>query len=157
MKLTLGQVQEALGLSRETYRHWQKRIFPLALRKGHGPCFSYGDLLAIALIQALTDLVAIPIGKLDPVARVLFDVCGQQAWTRFENQNLIIYPDNWSAWFSVEAQTVSSKRVVIAIPCAPVIERLRNALLIDQAAEAQSSFRFPLAQVATVRGGRQSS
>lgn len=152
MKLTLGQVQTALGLSRETYRHWKQVLLPLSLRKGHGACFTHGDLFAVAVIQALTSQFGVSVGKLDPVARALFETCGQQSWAKFERATALIHPDDWSLSFVADGQPLPTKRAAIVIPCGPIIADLRRALMIEQLEDAQTSFRFPLASVAPGRG-----
>ena len=152
MKLTLGQVQGALGLSRETYRHWKSVLVPLSLRKGHGACFTHGDLFALAMIQALSEGFGVPVGRLETVANALFEACGQQPWTRFERQSALIHPDDWSLSFVSDNQPLPMKRAGIIIPCASIIAMLRDALAIEQPDEVQTDFRFPLASITPNRG-----
>src|ERR1700733_12268193 len=104
MKLTLGQVQDTLGLSRDTYRHWTKVLLPLASRKGRKARFSHGDLLALAIIKSLTDQIGASIGNLNSLARELFEQCGQQPWTRFERLAAVITPADRGLSFSPEGQ-----------------------------------------------------
>src|SRR6266568_5159474 len=90
MKLTPGQVQTLLSLPPETFRHWKKVLPPLWQRNGYSPCFSLGDVLAMALIKAMTDDAAIPVKALRAVSGNLFEQCGRQAWAGFERSMLVV-------------------------------------------------------------------
>jgi DNA-binding transcriptional MerR regulator len=156
MKLTLGQVRDALGLSRDAYRHWQTVIVALSVRKGHRPCFTHGDLLALAIVKSLTDEIGVPVGKLESVARTLFEQCSQQPWTRFERQAALIYPENWTLAFVPDGQIPQVGKAAIVVPCGPIIAVLRAALTVEQPEDAQVALRFPLASVTAERGARKS-
>ena len=157
MKLTLGQVQEALGLSRDAYRHWQTVLPPLAIRKGRKPCFSHGDLLALAIVKVLVDDIGAPVSKLESVASALFGQCSQQPWAKFERQLALVIPGTWDLSFVADNQTLSPGRAVIAIPCAPVIASLRAALMVEQTDEPQAPLRFPLAAIERRSAGGDNS
>ena len=91
MKLTPGQVQSLLALPRETFRHWKKiTLPPLAQRNGYSPCFSLGDLFAMALIKAVTDEAGIPVRNMHAASVSLFEQCGRQSWAGFERSSLVI-------------------------------------------------------------------
>jgi hypothetical protein len=152
MNLTLGQVQGALGLSRDTYRHWKTVLQPLALRKGHRACFSHGDLLALAIVKSLTDKIGVPVSNLDSVARTLFEQCGQQPWARFERLAAVVFPEDWNLSFAPEGQIPPMTRTAIIVPCGPIISLLRGALMLEQPEEAQAALRFPLSAVTEGRG-----
>jgi DNA-binding transcriptional MerR regulator len=156
MKLTLGQVQDTLGLSRDTYRHWKTVLLPLAYRKGRVACFTHGDLLALAIIKSLTDKIGVPISNLDFVARALFDQCAQQPWARFERLTAVVFPENWNLTFAPEGQIPSIDQTAIIVPCGPIISSLRGALMLEQPEETQAALRFPLSAVASKRGGPRS-
>lgn len=147
MKLTLGQVREALQLPQETLRYWRGALLPLAVRKGHQPCFSPGDLLALAIVKILVDQFGVQIRNLDSLARALFDECEQHSWTRFERQVAVIYPGTWNLLFAAENQIPQLTGAAIIVPCGPVIAALRAALMVEQTEEPQGALRFPLAAV----------
>lgn len=155
MKLTLGQVRGTLGLSQDTYRHWKTVLLPLATRKGRGACFSYGDLLALAILKSLTDQIGVPIGGLDTIARSLFEQCGQQSWAKLERQTAVVCPANASLSFVLDGQIPQRKQATIIVPCGPIISVLRAALMVEQPEEVQARLRFPPAAVTAQRGGRK--
>ena len=156
MNLTPGQLRETLQLTQDAYRHWKKVLFPLAVRKGRRARFTHGDLLALAIIKSLTDKIGVPVGNLDPLARALFEACGEQSWARLERLTALIFPDGWVLQFAPESQPAPMGRVMISIPCGPIIASLRAALMTEQIEEVQTALRFPLTAVAAERGGRSS-
>jgi hypothetical protein len=157
MQLTLGQVRTALSLSQDTYRHWKSVLVPLSVRKGHKPCFSHGDLLALAIIKTLTDEVGIPVGNLEAVAKALFDQCSQESWARFERLVLFVQPTSHTVSFINLSALPQSPAAAIILPCAPIVAALRAALMVDQLEEPQQSFRFPLEAVSRHRAARGDS
>ena len=77
MRYTPGQLRDAVGLSKEAFRHW-KRVLPGFPRaKSQGPVFSPGDVLALAVVRRLTDRCGIRVGQLRVVSRSIFDVCNE--------------------------------------------------------------------------------
>src|SRR6266446_6964511 len=90
MKLSPGQVREVLGVSQEAFRHWRASLPPLAGRKGYRPCFSLGDLFAMALIRALTEDAGVRVGSLHAVAATLFEQCGRHSWAGLERSILVL-------------------------------------------------------------------
>lgn len=156
MNLTPGQLREALQLSQDAYRHWKKVLFPLEMRNGRRARFTHADLLALAIIKSLTDKIGVPVGNLDPLAQALFEACRQQSWARLERFTVLIFPDGWDLQFAPESQQAPTGRVMISIPCGPIIADLRAALMIEQIEEVQTTFRFPLTAVTPERGGRSS-
>jgi DNA-binding transcriptional MerR regulator len=156
VNITPGQLREALQLSQDAYRHWKTVLGPLTERKGRRACFTHNDLLALALIKSLTDKIGIPVGNLGPLACTLFEACDQQSWARLERFVILIFPDGWGLEFASETQPAPLGRLMISMPCKPIIENLRAALMIEQIEENQLALRFPLAAVAAERGARNS-
>lgn len=142
MKLTPGQIQGILGLSRATYRHWKEALPPLRGRNGHGPSFSLGDLFAMALIKALTDEAGVKIGALHNVASLLFEQSGRQSWAGFERSALRIELASKRVEFLQEGQVSQSEQIGIVVPCGRIISGLRSRLLEDAKDIEQGTLRF---------------
>src|SRR4051812_4627830 len=104
MKFTPGQAQEILQLSPASFRHWKTAFPPLGGRNGYTPCFSPGDLLAMALLKALTEVVGIRSGYLERVSVELFVPCNSHSWTAFERAVLIIEPVSGAVSTAPEGQ-----------------------------------------------------
>jgi DNA-binding transcriptional MerR regulator len=143
MMLTPGQVRELLQLSQDSFRHWKKVLPPLRDRNGYRPCFSFGDLLAMAFIQALTDEAGIRVSNLQSIASALFEQCGVQSWAAMERSILVIRPASGSLSFAPEPLSPSHGGVTIFMPCGYVIAKLRQQLLTEQVEVLQGILRFP--------------
>jgi hypothetical protein len=147
MKFTPGQAQQMLQLSPATFRHWKIAFPPLGGRNGYTPCFSPGDLLAMALIKTLTETVGIRPGHLDRVSVVLFEHCNRQSWAALERTVLLIEPSIAGVSMVPEGQAQFPNGLVIALPCRPVVVSLREKLLVGHEEPQQEPLRFPLTAV----------
>jgi hypothetical protein len=142
MKFTPGQAQEILQLSPATFRHWKSALPPLSGRNGYSPCFTLGDLLAMAVVKTLTEGVGIRVGNLQGLAMPLFGHCSQ-SWAALERSILIIDPLRQRVSAAPEAQPFAWGDLVIAMPFRPIIASLRERLLLEQTEDQQEPLRFP--------------
>ena len=53
VQFTPGQLRSAASIPPETYRHWKKTLLPLRRDCGHSPCFTSGELVAVAVVRTL--------------------------------------------------------------------------------------------------------
>jgi hypothetical protein len=150
MKLTPGQLQEILQLSPATFRHWKSALAPLGGRRGYTPCFSPGDLLAMALVKTLTEDVGIRVGNLRWLAADLFAHCSQP-WAGLERSTLIVEPLMQHVTLGSETQPHGLERLAIIIPLRPIIAALRERLLLERSDTQQAPLRFPPTAVAAQR------
>lgn len=77
MKFTQAQVREITGLTEPTLRVWARCVAPLVERKGKGPKFSVGDVVALLVIESAVKQLGCPISSLAPLAPALFSACTQ--------------------------------------------------------------------------------
>jgi len=152
MKFTPGQIQDILGLSPATFRHWKKELPPLRGRNGYTPCFSPGDLLAIALIKTLTEKVGISVSRLNGLAADLFSHLSQ-SWAGLERSVLVIEPNRHQVSTFSETQMRSCDALTISVPLRPIIAALREHLLLEQPEDKQKTLRFPPSAVGGTRRG----
>ncbi len=150
MKLTPGQIRGVLGLSPDTFRHWKAALPPLTGRNGHRPCFSHGDLLAMALIRALTEDAGVRISALQIISVALFEHCNRQSWAGLERSVMVLELARARVEFFPEPHTPSLESIGIIVPCRPVVTELRDWLLKDADETNQTNFRFAPTMV---RGG----
>lgn len=155
---TPGQLRSAISIAPETYRHWKKALGPLRRGRGHSPCFSSGDLLAVAVVRSLAVDVAVRVGALTPIAEPLFDLCNQSPWPVLERNKLIIDLSEAHLQLRPELAEVTTDRPTIMIPLWPIVARLREQLLAAVDVEDQASLRFPPIPVsaAVATGGGRS-
>lgn len=156
MNLTPGQLREILDLSEDAYRHWRRALSPLAGRNGYRPCFTHGDLLAMAVVKALIDEAGVKVGLLEPISAELFRLCQQAPWAVLERSALVIVLGQ--ARISVvpgsQQPPLGDSAISIHVPCGPIVGRLRARLLAEQDSDSQQPLRFP---PAAVSGDRRSA
>ncbi len=140
---TPGQLRNAMVIPQETYRHWKKALIPLRRGSGHSPCFTAGDLLAVAVVRVLTDGFAIRVGALSTIADSLFEACNAVSWPTLERSKLIADLANGRLQIRPELENAIFEEPVLVVPLRPLVSHLRDALLTDGGAESQETLRFP--------------
>lgn len=148
MRYLPAQVKEALRISEETFRHWRRALPPLQGRKGYGPCFTPGDLLALKVVAQLHTL-GIQVRHITPHAVDLFEVCSQSAWFGL-NDKAIAYRGN-----SISITAVSEARLpaqaCVLVPLRPLIAELRQAFSDEETVPTQSDIAFPPMRVGSAK------
>jgi hypothetical protein len=157
MKLSPGQVREVLGLSQDAYRHWKAALPPLANRNGYRPCFTHGDLLAMALVKALTDEAGVHVGALRAVATGLFDHCSKHSWAELERSTLILELARAHVAFVPEQQVPQFNGIGLVVPCRRTVIDLRERLLMEKEPIDQGNLHFPPTVVSGQARGRRAS
>lgn len=138
---TPGQLRNAMLLPQETYRHWKKALSPLRRGVGHSPCFTAGDLLAVAVVRILTDRFSIRVGALSVIAEPLFKACNTVSWLMLERSKLVADLANGQLQIHPEAENGFFEGPVLVVPLRPLVSHLRDVLLTDRA-ESQETLRF---------------
>jgi len=154
---TPGQLRSAVSIAPETYRHWKKALGPLCRGRGHSPCFSSGDLVAVAVIRSLAVDMAVRVGALAPIAQPLFNLCNLSPWPVLERTKVIIDLPEGQLQLRPELAEITGDRPTITIPLRPIVGRLREQLLEASSVEDQASLRFPpipFGAAAAASGGR---
>jgi hypothetical protein len=143
LQYTPGQLRSAAAIAPEAYRHWKKALAPLRRQKGHSPCFSAGDLVAVAVVRVLTIGFGIRVGALAPLAEGLFSVCNSAPWPTLERGRLMIDASAAIVQFQPEAGDLLVGGPTLLVPLRPIITRLRDQLLAVGEVEYQTMLRFP--------------
>ena len=141
---TPGQLRSVTEIPQETYRHWKKALAPLRRGTGHSPCFTAGDLLAVAIVRILTVDFGIRVGAISAVAEALFKTCNVVSWPTLERGKLIADLADGRLQFRPELEHAVFETPVLVIPLRPLVDRLRHALLTDGDVDNQETLRFPL-------------
>lgn len=154
---TPGQLRSAISIAPETYRHWKKALAPLRRGRGHSPCFSSGDLVAVSVIRSLATDMAIRVGALAPIAETLFALCNLSPWPALERAKLVIDVPGAQLQLRPELAEVVSDQPLIMVPLSPMVARLREQLLAASGSSEQASLLFPpmpINAAVSARGGR---
>ena len=140
MRYTQGQVRDLLDLSIDGFRTWRELIPALAVHRGHGPTFTPGDVVVLAILGELGVRVGLMAARFDR----LFTECRGQSWVSLETCVVMFSRD------AIRMADASALRVpgsvaatAIVIPCAPIVARLRIALVACEVEQPQGYLQFP--------------
>lgn len=154
---TPGQLRSVARIAPETYRHWKKTLSPLRRDRGHSPCFTPGDLVAVAVVRTLSGELGMRVGLLTAIADPLFDLCNSAPWPTLERGKLLIDLPQGRVEYRSELPEKPIDGLTIVIPLRPIVQQLRDQLLTANESPEQQTFLFPLTAVpgpaaSTVRG-----
>lgn len=152
MRYTQGQIRELLSIPVETFRAWRSALPALARHKGHGPTFTPGDLVAVALVSELVQVFGVRIGAVASRLNPPLEACHGLSWPALEECWLLLDAEGGRL---VQADGVALRpdgRASFIIGCAAIVQRLRGALAEAELEVAQGSLAFPPAVVAAARG-----
>jgi hypothetical protein len=146
-----------LGLSQDTFRHWKRSLKPLSGRNGYTPCFTPGDLFAVATVHALVTDAGVRVGAIAAISEELFRFATVTSWAVIERSVLVFDLAAGRLTIVQEANSIRPTVTGIHVPCRPIVAKLRERLLAEQDGELQQLLQFPPAVVAgrTGTGGEQ--
>lgn len=150
MKFTPAQTQALVGVSTETLRYWKKHLGPIAERRGHAPCYSRAEVLALLVVRHLVRNFSIDISALGKHADQLFAACAMQ-WIAIGNRWLIVKTDGEVIVRDTTAQLELTEPVIV-IPLAAVVREL-NEHLTDQDTNPQMPLALPPIALTRPAGG----
>jgi len=153
MKFTPGQMREVLDVPVETFRHWKKALPPLSKRNGYRPCFSSGDLVALAAVKLLTD-DGVRVSGLSHVSVPLFVVCNTFPWAAVERGVLTLDLARGAVRLT-QLSKINADRTLVVLSGSALIQRLRDGLREEQIADAQGQLRYPPRPVARRASAKQ--
>ena len=129
MYYTPGQLQEAVGLSKEAFRHWKRVLPDFARGKSRGPSFSPGDVLTLIGLQRLTRGCGVRIGDLRTVASTIFDLCNETSWNVLADKALIVDLSRQDCSLFPKTDPIPRDSAVLVCPMVPIIGMLRDHLV----------------------------
>ena len=160
VRYTPSQLRRAVGIPPETYRHWKKALAPLRRDCGHSPCFTAGDLVAVAVIRVLSVDMAMRVGSLTQIAETIFELCNSASWPILERGKLLFDFSNSQVQFHLELAGTLGEGPLAIVPLQSIVAHLRNGLLAAGESNTQKPHRFPPSEVLTPaaanQGGSQS-
>lgn len=143
VQFTPGQLRSVASITPETYRHWKKAIAPLRRDRGHSPCFTSGDLIAVAVVRTLCLDLGIRVSALAPITNALFDVCNASPWAVLERGKLIFDIPHGQLQFQPELANTPGEGALVIVPLRPIVTQLRDQLLAINESDDQQTLRFP--------------
>ena len=144
MRYTQGQVRDLLDLSVDGFRTWRELIPALAVHKGHGPTFTPGDVVVLAIIGELVKDYGVRVGLMADRFDRLFTGCRGQSWVSLETCVVVLARDAIRvADASASTALLAGAATGIVIHCAPIVARLRTALVASEVEQQQGFLQFP--------------
>jgi hypothetical protein len=151
MRYTQSQIRDLLGIPVETFRSWRSAIPALSRCRGHGPAFTPGDVVALAIVAELVRDYGVRIGTVGERLDQLFQACRGSSWLALESCCVLIDTSSVGILQVGELSGREFKRSALVVPCAPIVNRLRGSLAEAEPDSAQGRLRFPPAMVASGR------
>lgn len=142
MRYTPAQLRDAVGIGQETYRHWKKALPPLRRDARHSPCFTAGDVLAIAIINLLVADFGVRVSALTVVADSLFKECNARSWPALERSLLVFHVPPSRMVIHAERSGLALDEPAMVVPLGRMMESVRRTLLAGDG-EPQEMLRFP--------------
>lgn len=136
VRYTPGQLRDAVAVPPETYRHWKRVLVPLRRDTRQSPCFSAGDLLAVALVRTMTDF-SVRVGAISAIADDLFRLCNDTSWPILERSRMVVDLANRRIELQPESEGLPLHAPALVCPLRPLVGYLRAALLTDGGPEQQ--------------------
>lgn len=143
MRYTQGQVRGLISISVDDFKTWRKVIPALAAHKGHGPTFTPGDVVALAIVAELVGDFGIRVGTIAARLDRLFTDCHGRSWLALESCLVLLKADEVQLTAAIAPQRELNEQSTIAIPCAPIVARLQSALTDSGSDTAQGYLHFP--------------
>lgn len=143
MRYTQSQVRGLISISVDDFKTWRKIIPALAAHKGHGPTFTPGDVVALAIVAEFVRDFGIRVGTIAAQLDRLFADCHGRSWLSLESCMVFLKADELRLTDAATPQGQLGERTMITVPCAPIVARLQTALTDTEADTAQRYLLFP--------------
>lgn len=149
MRFTQGQIRELLSIPVETFRTWRGAIQALTQHRGHGPTFTPGDVVAIAVIAELVRDYGVRISAVEDRMDKVVNACHDLSWLELDPCCIVVGRD-FAKICILESLTLQNESdPILVVPCSPIIGRLRESLLAAEPENAQGHLQFPPAVIAS--------
>lgn len=142
IRYTPGQLRDALGLTKETFRYWKRDLPALGSGRDQRPRFGPSDLLATAIVKRLTEVAGVPVSRLAPISDHLFALCRASAWPQLERMVAVFLLETDEVRFDPNEASHPISCVAFVLPLRPVVNALREHLH-EAEFEVQANLAFP--------------
>lgn len=154
MRFTQAQLRDAVGISIETYRHWRAVLPALNGHKGRAAHFSFGDLVAVAVMRRVVEELGVSISSVASASTDLFGACRGELWlapqSRFAVFSLPYRAEDTKERGDLLGALVESADLrnvmdvgAIIIPLEPIVTTLRTKLFDSDVGGARTQRPLP--------------
>lgn len=151
MQFNQTQIRDTIGISVETFRHWQRVLPPFSGRKK----YTLGDLLAAGVLRRLTDHCGVRAGYLPEISKAIVEVCNANAWASLQDKTFIIDIQKKTCALAKSVSAFSFQDVMVVCPLEGIMAQIHEHLSHKESVVAQHHLRFPPISVGGQRTQRQ--
>lgn len=149
MRYTQSQIRGLISISVDEFKTWRKIIPALAAHKGHGPTFTPGDVVAMAIVAEFVRDFGVRIGTIAGQLDGLFKVCHGRSWLSLESCLVLMDAVGIRLADADNPSRAAPVTTTITVPCAPIVARLQSALANTEAEASQGYLHFPPTAIST--------
>jgi hypothetical protein len=142
LHFTQEQARDVVGVSAEKLRHWRKTVPYLQNKAGKAARFTFADMLGLAVTLKVVDGLGVGIANLRTGVDKLFELLSRTEASRLFNMVAVVSADGCRLCHASEVPWSEAGEAVVAVPCWPLIERLRGQVL-PIPSDPQSALPFP--------------
>lgn len=143
IQFTQDQARTIVGVSCETLRHWRKNIPYLAEKSGKVARFSFSDLVCLAATAQAVEIFGASISNIGPTIDPLFRKLAESRPPLLQNQAIVIRGQEAAICQLDEIAKLGSSGPLLVVPCAPLMDAMRQHLLPGLFNEPQLQIPFP--------------
>lgn len=143
IQFTQVQARTITGISCETLRHWRKKNPYLAENSGKAARFNFSDLVCIAMTAQAIETFGASISNIGLTIDPLFRKLAESRPAVLQDQAIVIKSKNATLCRFYEIAKLGLSGPLIIVPCAPLMETMRQHLLPGLFSEPQLQIPFP--------------
>lgn len=143
MRYTQSQIRGLISISVDEFKTWRKIIPALAAHKGHGPTFTPGDVVAMAIVAEFVRDFGVRVGTVANQLDDLFRVCHGRSWLSLESCVLLVDAGGIRLVDTDSLHRAALNVTTITVPCAPIVMHLQSTLASTEVEAAQGYLHFP--------------
>lgn len=143
IQFTQEQTRTLTRVSSETMRHWRKMVPHLAAKQGKSARFSFADIICLMVAHELISTFGVHIACIGKGVDVLFQRLSETRPATLEDTIAVVTSEDTSL---VSSGDLIARRLigpVMAVPLAPLIERLRRGMMPIAPPAEQTTLPFP--------------
>lgn len=154
MRYTQSQIRGLVSISVDEFKTWRKIVPALVAHKGHGPTFTPGDVVAMAIVAELVRDFGLRVGKVAVQLDEIFQVCHGRSWHSLESCMVLVDAGSIRLVDVNALLRAPPEGTTIIVPCSPIVARLQSALTRTEVEASQGYLHLPPTAISSPRERR---
>jgi len=143
MRYTQAQVRDTVGIKAEKIRHWMTKLPPLKKRSGRGAVFTFGDLVALSIINKLVESFGVQVSMIGNQSDLIFETCNESSWLSLSGHIAVVGVTGASLKKASEIDQETLGDTSMMIPLDPILNHLQKRLYTEEERLIQQNLPFP--------------